>query len=61
MSSTYSGFTVICGGPLMPCAVGYLDDEVEVYTATTENLLSEDVAIWSNIDESGELLSLDEL
>lgn len=45
----------------MPCAVGYLDDEVEVYTATTENLLSEDVAIWSNIDESGELLSLDEL
>ena len=38
-----------------------LDDEVEVYTATTENLMGEDVAIWSNIDESGELLSLGEL
>jgi hypothetical protein len=23
-----------------------LDDEIEVYTATAENLLSEDVAIW---------------
>ena len=38
-----------------------LDDEIEVYTATTENLLGEDSAIWSNIDEPGELLSLDEL
>lgn len=39
-----------------------LDDEVEVYnTATTENLMGEDSVIWSNIDEPGELLSLDEL
>ena len=38
-----------------------LDDEIEVYTATADNLLSEDVAIWSDIDESGELLSLGEL
>ena len=38
-----------------------LDDEIEIYTATTENLLGEDVAIWLNIDEPGELLSLDEL
>lgn len=38
-----------------------LDDEIEIYTATTENLLSEDAAIWSNIDELGETLSLDEL
>lgn len=38
-----------------------LDDEVEVYTATAENLVRESSAIWSNIDESGELLSLDEL
>lgn len=38
-----------------------LDDEIEVYTATAENLLSEDAAIWSNIDKSGELLSLGEL
>lgn len=38
-----------------------LDDEVEVYTATTENLLRENSAIWSNIDEPGEILSLDEL
>lgn len=38
-----------------------LDDKIEVYTATAENLLSEDAAIWSNIDESGELLSLGEL
>lgn len=38
-----------------------LDDEIEIYTATTENLVGEDVAIWSNIDEPGEVLSLDEL
>lgn len=38
-----------------------LDDEIEIYTATTESLLGEYSAIWSNIDESGELLSLDEL
>ena len=38
-----------------------LDDEVEVYTATAENLLSEDSVIWSNIDEPDELLFLDEL
>ena len=38
-----------------------LDDEVEIYTATAENLLGEDSAIWSNIDELGETLSLDEL
>ena len=38
-----------------------LDDEVEVYTATAENLVRESSAIWSNIDEPGELLSLDEL
>lgn len=38
-----------------------LDGKIEVYTATAENLLSEDVAIWSNIDESGELLLLGEL
>lgn len=38
-----------------------LDDEVEVYTATAENLVCENSAIWSNIDEPGELLSLDEL
>ena len=38
-----------------------LDDEIEIYTAMAENLLGEDVAIWSNIDEPGELLSLDEL
>ena len=38
-----------------------LDDEIEIYTATTENLLGEDSAIWSNVDEPGELLSLDEL
>lgn len=38
-----------------------LDDEVEIYTATTENLPGEDSVIWSNIDEPGELLSLDEL
>ena len=38
-----------------------LDDEVEVYTATTENLMGEDSVIWSNIDELSELLSLDEL
>ena len=34
-----------------------LDDEVEVYTATAENLVRESSAIWSNIDEPGELLS----
>lgn len=38
-----------------------LDGKIEVYTATAENLLSEDVAIWSNIDEPGELLLLGEL
>lgn len=38
-----------------------LDDEVEIYTTTAENLLSEDSVIWSNIDEPDELLSLDEL
>ena len=39
-----------------------LDDEVEVYnTATAENLVCENYAIWSNIDEPGEILSLDEL
>lgn len=38
-----------------------LDDEVEVYMATTENLMGEDSVIWSNIDELSELLSLDEL
>ena len=38
-----------------------LDDEIEIYTAMVENLLGEDVAIWSNIDEPGKLLSLDEL
>lgn len=38
-----------------------LDDEIEVYTATIEILLGDDSAIWSNIDESGELLSLGEL
>lgn len=38
-----------------------LDDEIEIYTATTEGLPGEDSAIWSNIDESGELLSLGEL
>lgn len=37
-----------------------LDDEIEVYTATIEILLGDDSAIWSNIDESGELLSLGE-
>lgn len=38
-----------------------LDDGIEVYTATAENLVCESSAIWSNIDEPGELLSLDEL
>ncbi len=38
-----------------------LDDEIEVYTATAENLMGEDSVIWSNIDELSELLSLDEL
>lgn len=38
-----------------------LDDEIEIYTATTESLLGEDSAIWSNIDEPGEPLSLDGL
>ena len=38
-----------------------LDDEIEIYTATAENLLSEDVAVWSNIDKPSEVLSLDEL
>lgn len=38
-----------------------LDDEIEIYTATIESLLGDDSAIWSNIDESGELLSLGEL
>ena len=38
-----------------------LDDEIEIYTATIESLLGNDSAIWSNIDELGELLSLDEL
>ena len=38
-----------------------LDDEIEIYTATIESLLGDDSAIWSNIDEPGELLSLDEL
>lgn len=38
-----------------------LDDEIEIYTATIESLLGDDSAIWSNIDELGELLSLDEL
>ena len=38
-----------------------LDDEIEIYTATIESLLSDDSAIWSNIDESGELLSLGKL
>ena len=38
-----------------------LDDEIEVYTATTENLLGDDSVIWSSIDEPDELISLDEL
>ncbi|MDO4684661.1 MAG: MarR family winged helix-turn-helix transcriptional regulator [Candidatus Saccharibacteria bacterium] len=38
-----------------------LDDEIEIYTATIESLLGDNSAIWSNIDELGELLSLDEL
>jgi len=38
-----------------------LDGEIEAYTATIEILLGDDSAIWSNIDESGELLSLGEL
>ena len=38
-----------------------LDDEIEIYTATAESLLGENSAIWSNIDEPSELLSLDEL
>lgn len=38
-----------------------LDDEIEIYTATTEGLLGENSVIWSNIDELGEILSLDEL
>lgn len=29
-----------------------LDDEIEVYTATAENLLSEDAAIWSHESHS---------
>lgn len=32
-----------------------LDDEIEIYTATIESLLGDDSAIWSNIDELGEL------
>lgn len=38
-----------------------LGDEIEIYTATTENLPSEDSVIWLSIDEPDELLSLDEL
>lgn len=38
-----------------------LDGEIEAYTATIEILLGDDSAIWSNIDESGELLLLGEL
>ena len=39
-----------------------LDDEIEIYVAMAEDLLSGDTtAIWSSIDETSEFLALEEV